>query len=540
MEAPSFSLGLDFTFDSQPPELEPEPEPEPPSPIHPPPINDGNDLNQEEVPDSDPDAAPDPPRRILKRLRRGLPPQPQQPQQQQQQQQEPVFNFDDEDIEEFSSQDNDHDRLRVNAHSSTRSHPVCSSSKVSLSGSGFLTPHSSSRVTKRKEPCPDDVPVSAKMETGYRGLMFPKLTTSPLRRFKLLSDSDSDSDSDVEEIVASKENKNAAAPVQQSTTKSKCSVDQDHDLWKDFSPVKKFSIPTPAFDELCEEYYQSVKNKGVANSGIDVAGSCSKRSLGVNTAKNKESESSGIHVAGSCGTGHTGINSSCQGDQQHWESEGPLPPAHRYFFHADPRIQQLVRSRLSNFSPLGINKVNQQANASNIDYMGQFGNGGASAQKGPVKSSTRGNNRSRNFSAEENLGASEGWVDPRARGVSQFSNGESSRKKATKRNGSKKNQTNKSSSLNVSHTTTNWVEPKSRTSMPKDAGKRRVQASGQSVGHWFTSPEGRKVYVNKSGQELTGQAAYRQYRRESGAGSRKSKKKTSVKRENSKKRNRNN
>ncbi|MED6173576.1 hypothetical protein PIB30_060849 [Stylosanthes scabra] len=501
MEAPSFSLGFDFTFDSQSPE--PEPEPERHSPIHPPPISNGNDLDQQEVPDSDPDTAPDPPRRVLKRLRRGLPPQPPPPPQQQQQPQEPVFNCDDEDIEEFSSQDNDHDRLRVNAHSSTKSHPMCSSSKVSLSGSGFLTPHSSSRVTKRKEPCADDVPASAKMEAGHSGLMFPKLTSSPLRRFKLLSDSD-DSDSDVEEIVVNDQSKNAAAPVQQSTTKPKCSVDQDHDLWKDFSPVKKFSIPTPAFDEFCEEYYQSVKNKGVANSGID--------------------------AAGSHGTGYPGVNSSCQGEQQLWESEGPLPPAHRYFFHADPRIQQLVRSRLSNFSPLGINRVNQQANASNIDYMGQFGNGETSAQKGPAKNSTRG---------KENLGASEGWVDPRARGVSQFSNGESSRKKATKRNTSRKKQTNKSSSSNVSYTTTNWVEPKSCTNIPKDAGKRRVQATGQSAGHWFTSSEGRKVYVNKNGQELTGQAAYRQYRRESGGGFRKSKKKTSAKKTNSKKRTRN-
>lgn len=38
-----------------------------------------------------------------------------------------------------------------------------------------------------------------------------------------------------------------------------------------------------------------------------------------------------------------------------------------------------------------------------------------------------------------------------------------------------------------------WVDPKSSSSIPKDAGKRRVRANGQAAGHWFTSPEGRKV-----------------------------------------------
>ena len=161
-----------------------------------------------------------------------------------------------------------------------------SSSKVSLNSSGALTPRSS-RVTKRKQPCSDDVPpASTKMETGHSGLVFPKLTTSPLRRFQLLSDSDSDSDDPVVDIAVSNQRKNAA-PLQQSTMKMKFSVDQDHDLWKDFSPVKNFSsIPTPAFDEVCEEYFRSAKNKGAEKSGIDVAGSRRERCLGVNVSCN--------------------------------------------------------------------------------------------------------------------------------------------------------------------------------------------------------------------------------------------------------------
>nr|XP_029148186.1 uncharacterized protein LOC114925163 [Arachis hypogaea] len=42
---------------------------------------------------------------------------------------------------------------------------------------------------------------------------------------------------------------------------------------KDYSSVKKFSIPTPTFHEFCEEFYWSVKNRGMANSGTDLAGS---------------------------------------------------------------------------------------------------------------------------------------------------------------------------------------------------------------------------------------------------------------------------
>ncbi|EES11453.1 hypothetical protein BDA96_06G242600 [Sorghum bicolor] len=64
-----------------------------------------------------------------------------------------------------------------------------------------------------------------------------------------------------------------------------------------------------------------------------------------------------------------------------------------------------------------------------------------------------------------------------------------------------------------------WVTP-GRISVPTDASKRRVRASGShsGSGHWFTDDSGRKVYVSKNGQELTGRNAYRQYQKESGRG----------------------
>ncbi|XP_039035917.1 uncharacterized protein LOC120172555 [Hibiscus syriacus] len=166
----------------------------------------------------------------------------------------------------------------------------------------------------------------------------------------------------------------------------------------------------------------------------------------------------------------------------------PLPPAHRYFFHADPKIQKLVRSCLPFFTPLSMvnNGQHQQSNVSVMDFTSQFRKGESSKQRGAQKAS--GNNGSTN----------------------------------------RRNKSKKPNAENDAFE--GWVIPQSSGAIPKNAGKRRVHASGsQSAGHWYTSPEGRKVYVTRTGQELWGQMAYRHYRKESGGGFRKSKKKSNTK-----------
>ncbi|KAE9606350.1 hypothetical protein Lalb_Chr10g0106941 [Lupinus albus] len=366
---------------------------------------------------------------------------------------------------------------------------------------------------------------SARTETGQSTLLFPKFASSPLRRFQLI---DSDSDDPVGEDVSAAHiidpcskyaayNQSESVNSFENSRKMPFDMKRGQGLLKYFSPLNNFSIPTPALNEVCEEYFRSAKDKEVEKSGIDISECHHER--------------------------YFGVNSSCQMDQQLWELSGPLPPAHRYFFHEVPRIQQLVRRRLCNFSPLGVNRVNQQPNVSHIDYMGQFGSTSASktheTQRGFVNSSIRGRNKSANLIVGETFDASGGWVDPRI--SSPFSNGLSSTQKTTKRNSKSnvskgKNKTDKSTSSNVSCPSTNWVEPKRCSNMPKDAGKRRVQASSQSSGRWYTS-DGKKVYVSKSGQELTGPNAYKQYGKESGAGFKKSKAKTSAKKTNTKKRN---
>ncbi|XP_062226823.1 uncharacterized protein LOC133925032 [Phragmites australis] len=77
--------------------------------------------------------------------------------------------------------------------------------------------------------------------------------------------------------------------------------------------------------------------------------------------------------------------------------------------------------------------------------------------------------------------------------------------------------------------TDGWVTPNRSISVPTDVGGRRVRANGtqSGSGHWFTGEDGRKVYVSKNGQELTGREAYRQYQKESGRRFNKYKKKGS-------------
>lgn len=581
-EAPSFSLGLDL--DDTPP----------PSPSTSP----NHDPVPQEVPDSDPESQPDPPIRILKRLRRAPPSSSQT---------EPLPSFfdpDEDDIEEFSSQE---EPLQVSAHSSVQNRSVCGSSKVSLKGAGVLTSHSCSNSMGKKRKQGLDVPASVGLETGQSGFIFPnladspirrcklldsddddlfgedvfgvnkvgpssstgqaynqstpltsleqnrktqfdatqkrdhasdipasvgletgqssfvfpKLVTSPIPRFKLLDSDDDDDDLFGEDVGGENKvgpssssgqtcNRNTPLTYSEQDRKTQFDVNRNQDLWKDFSPMKNFSVPTPVFNEVFEEYFCSGKSTEVPRSGI-----------GMSENYNET---------------YCGVSSGYQQDEQIWEAAGPLPPAHRYFLHEDPRIQQLVRSRLCNFFPLGVNSVNQQQNGSHIDYMGQFDNGGASKTPGRVNGSTSRRSKSTNLNVEESFNASEGWVDPKI--ISPFGSGTSSRKNTTKRNNTKRSVSkakNAQCKLNPSNVSGNWMEPKSRAGMPKDAGKRRVQASSQSAGHWYTGSDGRKVYVSKSGQELTGRNAYKHYRKESGTGFKKSKKKTSAKKANAKK-----
>ncbi|XP_076917025.1 uncharacterized protein LOC143576935 [Bidens hawaiensis] len=171
-----------------------------------------------------------------------------------------------------------------------------------------------------------------------------------------------------------------------------------------------------------------------------------------------------------------------------------LPSSYRYFFHDDPRIQELVRSRLSNYSPL-VNMLNadrDQRDTSQIDYM----------------------------YAQLDLFFNY-WVTAFVTRVSWLTTID--KKSSTSRKNSRK--------LETEEMLQGWVNPKACVdkATTKGAVKRKGHKARQTSGHWLTGPEGKKVYVGKSGRELTGRVAYMQYKKESGLGFKKVKRKSGTK-----------
>lgn len=230
-------------------------------------------------------------------------------------------------------------------HPSAQYHAMCSSSKIPLHGCGAITKSSSERKARKDKPV-----TTATTETSHKEKHFPKLPVSPVRMFQLI-DSDSDDPSTSEEFTIEGNRKiNVTSKKQQSNVGCSATTServrkvsgckpQGVDLWKDFSPVKSVHIPTPALDELCEEYFRSVNDK---------------------KASEKLGRSSGFKET-----------TNGQSIEQSLNGANPLLPAHSYFLHHDPRIRNLVRNRLPNFFPLGIDEDsgNQQNRASFIDYM---------------------------------------------------------------------------------------------------------------------------------------------------------------------------
>ncbi|KAK9151790.1 hypothetical protein Syun_010099 [Stephania yunnanensis] len=397
----------------------------------------------------------------------------------------------DEEIEEFSSQE---DGIGEGS-SLMQSHSLCSSSKLTQN---VLTRQSWSKAKGGKTNPVSGASASINLEVSDTKLMFPKLI-SPIRRFQLL---DSDSDLDDTPIIenrcndphvgtSEKEKKSGSSQCGTREQKKKAvlsaGIPRIEDLWKNFTPKEAASVSTPALDDFFEEYYRSSKD--------NTAAQCSAERMHLNSSKGYENCINGNAES-------VGISES-------------LPPAYQYFFHDDPRIQRLVRDRLPNFFPIGV--VDDQGNKSDaaaIDYMHQFGNGETSYQlyskvNKILEGSSRGAKRNVKSSlTKEASQVSNVWQDPKSC-VSKVQGGRAK--------GGRKN-AKKPCAREASEASSSWMNPKSAVSNSKDAGRRRVHADSHSVGHWYTGEDGRKVYVSKNGQEYTGRMAYRQYKKESGAG----------------------
>ncbi|XP_042516966.1 uncharacterized protein LOC122091187 [Macadamia integrifolia] len=463
-EAPSFSLGIDLDFDSEPRAVPREESAckqasESSSNVSFEVLGDdyGFQFQTLEYP---------PP--VLKRLKRG--PATQLPAVSKGQPVRPSLDVDD-DIEELSSQEEPRRGETVRC-SAIQNHSVSNSSKFQLHSRSVLTGQSLSKNKVRKCTQASIVSTSANLEEDESKLMFPNLTLSPLRRFQLL-DSDSDEPSTSEYLQQNTDKNDTPAkerhcnPGQYMTGNqpkrpiASASNFPAEDLWKDFSPKKNLSIPTPALDEFCDEYFRSVKDKNVAQM---------EKGLSVSSSEGYQKSSISENVT------HCGNLPS-------------PPPAYQYFYHEDPRIQKLVRDRLPNFFPLGDvnNRGHQQFDGPIIDYRNQF-----------------------------------------VHRVCQPNDGEGNK---ALEGGSKrgKRKVNSSNAKEVSQLSEEWVNPKNTACKPKSAGKRRVNSKGHSAGHWYTGQDGKRVYVSKSGQDSTGRTAYMRYRKESGKGLKRSRKRASAK-----------
>ncbi|XP_047317666.1 uncharacterized protein LOC124921100 [Impatiens glandulifera] len=467
--APSFSLGFDFSMDPDslvnPSEQPPLHVPVQPSTSFCSPIDDEIDFGTLAT-DVGSDVRDSPP--PLKRLRRGFASERVSTAKNE------SFEFGsilDDDIEEFSSQEDTPAAKRpLSQHNS-----VCSGSKSHLHG-GSIFRRVAPQHTQKKMKQSLDTPVSSLTDNTSTKTQFPKLTISPLRRFQLISDSDSDSDSDDttnSDECKRKDDISLKSVNDKKTAKSFGITSQKEDLWKDFELEKSFAIPTPVLDEVCEEYFRSVKD----NTGTN-------NLRGYNRTKENR--------------GSYGNPYSVDDDESNGSLLDQAPPSHQYFFNDDPRICSLVRSRLPNFFPLELDNItsrgNTQPGSSVIDYMSQFNQGESSKGRGGVKAnnqstnSTKNKKNSKKVTAEETQENSRSWINPRS---------------------------------------TNKVAP-------ENAAKRRVQAvgqsadqsAGQSPGYWYTGSSGRRVYV-KDGKELTGKIAYGQYKKDNGTGFKSSKNKKS-------------
>ncbi|KAG9454050.1 hypothetical protein H6P81_006954 [Aristolochia fimbriata] len=450
-DGPSFSLGIDLGFDSQPNDAradEDVPQWAPNS------SDDDEDVNLENLVT---DQGDEDPRPALKRVKRGpSAPLPGVVSTESVQQ----SNVDDE-IEVFSSEEDD---IRGEPECK-QIRSACSSSKATLRGQGVLTTTSKSSFHKNI-PSSNTSSTTNLDSTGIKGI-FPKLTISPLRRFQLL-DSDSD-DPSMDNTEAGE------CRLTQSTTKNRSSraASQNVNARSDLAQNGKNSFATPALDEFCEEYFASMKGKGKDLAEKIDAGAVGSGSLVSEHCMAKGGfQSYEVLDKGNC---HQGLSNAA--------------PAYRFFNHGDPRVRELVRNRLPNFSPVGFvgHRENHYPDASVIDYASQFGK--TDTPVGILKSGNGGNEAS---------------------------------------SGRKKQNARKTNVKEGSPGSVGWVNPKSCVSVPKDAGKRRVHASESSHGHWYTGSGGMKVYVSKNGQELTGRAAYASYRKEKG-GFKKSRKKPSPK-----------
>ncbi|KAL5548366.1 hypothetical protein UlMin_003597 [Ulmus minor] len=374
----------------------------------------------------------------------------------------------DDDIEEFSSEEG----FVIEVPPSTQYHSMCSSSKIPLHGSGAIKTQSFSKL-KLKNKTGSAATASSSKETSQSAKVFPNVTISPLRRFQII-----DSDSDSDDPSTSVDIKRKDPIIDQSSKKQQSnpghSVAATEKMRKALDGMTRKADLWKDFSPIFVHPYIPMI--------LPISSQCGTLVVYPTRAVQDLIELQMARTWNKCGIWMTHFHL--------------LIFNFSVMIQSFPRIRMLVCNRLPNFFPLGVteNRGNQQNCAS--------------------KSSSKGRETL-------NGDASGSWVDPK-QGKGKQKSG------AKKTSRTKSNASLKSNGGEALHDSGNWMDPRSSGSITNESGRKRVQANAQSAGHWFTGSDGRKVYVNKKGQELTGQIAYRQYKK-NGSGFKRGKKKTSSK-----------
>lgn len=221
---------------------------------------------------------------------------------------------------------------------SAQSHSLCGSSKLPLYRPSSIATASCDQLDSTKRKLPSYDLGSSSQQASCKRLFKNSTANSPIRKFVLVN-SDSD-DPSTTEHPDREEAMKTDIPTKRKTEAS-YNEPGNEDLWKNFHQVKSFHVPTPAFDEVCDEYFLSIKDTLSKNQKPPTCSSPGDDVICLQPRVYKKT------------------------------SQNPLPPSHQYFFHNDLRIQNLVRSRLPYFFPIGggNNEELRHPNTSTIDYM---------------------------------------------------------------------------------------------------------------------------------------------------------------------------
>ncbi|GJN26402.1 hypothetical protein PR202_gb14329 [Eleusine coracana subsp. coracana] len=218
-----------------------------------------------------------------------------------------------------------------------------SNSKFSL---GALMSQSATKAKVSKNKQQSVFSASKSLEESCTKKLLPKITISPMRKIHLL-DSDTDVDDDWNQNKGKKP-QNSEPQGSTAAWKGKTTVD---DSWA-----------TPALDEFCSEYFNSVKQLGQSR-------------------QEKSSNFCHSNVPQPKSTGEMEgylYQSSSSGAVRYDNPTDNSPPAVHYFFHHDPMVRDLVRQRLQHFFPIGTESTrgNEQSRAENLSHS-QFGSSAA-------------------------------------------------------------------------------------------------------------------------------------------------------------------